>query len=163
MLIYGMDSETVADVIREVSAESYAGNLEASRCESNGRDRAGNPKTRFTIRVRSSFEPGHRLGQQITPNGNRRRVPAACWHVYRDVLAALLARNPDARLVSAQGDYRGARAFLDSFERTGDSNIGSQVSPLAYRDACECSPEWDSFSPHVRRLRETMGALEALA
>lgn len=158
MLVYGIDSATVGSVIREVSAESYAGNLESNRCDSAGRDRKGNPKTRFTIRVRSSFEPGHRLGLQTNANGDRRRMPAACWHVYRDVLAALLSVNPDARLVSAQGDYHGARAFLESFEATGDSNIGSRMEPLAYRNACECGPDWDRESPHVKRLREAHAA-----
>lgn len=157
MLVYGLDSETVARVIREVSAESYAGNLEG-RTEPAGRDRKGNPKTRFTLRVRSSYGPGHRLGQQINANGNRRRMPAACWHSYRDTLAALLSANPDARLVSAQGDYTGARSFLDSFEATGESNIGSRMSPLYYRDACECDSDHDADSIHVRRLRDACAA-----
>lgn len=53
-------------------------------------------------------------------------------------MQAIFAENADCRLQTAQADYRGREDFERSFESTGNTNIGSMVEPVAYRDACDC-------------------------
>ena len=70
-----------------------------------------------------------------------RRISAVCWHGHYAFMAALFERVPNARLVSAAARYDGKEAFEAFADRTGDRNVGSQVRPLSYRDACDCEKE----------------------
>jgi hypothetical protein len=54
-------------------------------------------------------------------------------------MAAIFAIVPNARIKTGWADYRGREDFDDKFESTGDTNCGSQMDPLAYRDSCECA------------------------
>lgn len=137
MQVWGVDAETAARTIRDVSISRYDGNLildGAIRSEGFGRD--GSPRIRVKLTVRDSSGPGHRVGNRRTSKGNRYRMRAACWHAYRDAIAALFDANPDARVKSALGDYRDRADFEARFAETGYRQIGPGEM---YKDACECA------------------------
>ena len=92
---------------------------------------------------------GHRFRFTLRLQGERyqrrgytgRRIAAVCWHGHYAFMAALFERVPSARIVSMAARYDGKDEFAAFADRTGDRNIGSQVQPLAYRDACDCESE----------------------
>jgi hypothetical protein len=88
---------------------------------------------RFTLTVKNSRNPGSRM----SPSG--RRIAAACWHVNRDVMKGMLAYNNDCRIKTAIADYRGLDDFNDKYPATGYTNIGSQMEPVDFQDACNCA------------------------
>lgn len=65
-------------------------------------------------------------------------MPAACWHAYRDVMLAVFAINPDARIYTGLAKYRGLAGFLDHFPATAGENIGSMVQPAYMPELCDC-------------------------
>jgi len=127
MKLWNVPEEELVRIVTEVSDNQYGGNIRFKRApERKGRAVA------FTLTVANSRAKGGRIGH------SGRRVCACCWHGHRDIMQALFDAYPDARLQSAQADYRGKDDFEDSFEATGYTNIGSQMSPLYFRHACEC-------------------------
>jgi hypothetical protein len=101
---------------------------------------------RFALKVASCKGPGHRLGfYRHRHTGNRRRMAYACWHAHRDVLRALLQIAPASAVVrsgsrTVRGDaivYRGLEGFEREYPNT-DRNIGSQMDPMYWSEACEC-------------------------
>ena len=73
-----------------------------------------------------------------SPWQDGRAVKAACWHAHRDVLAALFAAVPDARVQSSFADYRGQADFLLKFPATRAHEVGSQIMPSRICDLCNC-------------------------
>ncbi len=123
---------TIAQLERALwhATQLYDGNLIWNRApEPVGR------ALRFTLRVISSKEPGHRVSASAFTH---RRLVAACWHAHRDFLRALFAEAPEARVKTAVADYRGAAGFEQTFPGTAKRNIGSLFSPVRMADACEC-------------------------
>ena len=80
-----------------------------------------------------------RTGFYSNKNGSPRKVNAICWHGFRDFLTELLNQYPKLRVVTAQIIYNGYQDFINKFEGTATINIGSQVQPLNYEDACLCN------------------------
>jgi hypothetical protein len=128
MNIWGLTKQDMNKAM-EATNRQYDDNVEFNKYP----EKAGNGLS-FTLRVKSSKEAGHRLGF------SGKRMVSACWHVHRDFMSACFAINPEARIKSAVADYQGIADFNYSFEQTGDDNIGSQVQPLCFREACECEP-----------------------
>ena len=81
----------------------------------------------FTLTVKSSKGPGGRIGF------TGRRVAAACWHVHGDFFDALFGINPAAVIVSM-----GERISING-GNWQDKNIGSQIQPMYYSEACQCN------------------------
>jgi hypothetical protein len=48
---------------------------------------------------------------------------------------------PEAVIQSALATYRGAEDFENTFEETGDHNMGSAFEPCSVRNACECDDD----------------------
>jgi hypothetical protein len=86
---------------------------------------------RARLRVRDSRGPGARLG--FGSPGSQRHLIAACWHVTGNWFDALFAVNP-----SAVVDSLGKRITKDHGNWV-DRNIGSQVYPMMWSEACECN------------------------
>lgn len=84
----------------------------------------------FTLRTYDSKGPGARR------SFSGRRMPKACWHAHGDFFEAVLKIAPEAVIISRGGP--GAR-----IDRNGgnwqDCNIGSQVQPLMFSEACDCN------------------------
>lgn len=99
--------------------------------------------TRFRARVVPVQSGASTMPAGISALGARkswsgRRIKAACWHAYRDVLIEVFAINPDARVYTAMAKYKGVDSFNEQFPRTADQNIGSMASPAYMPDLCEC-------------------------
>jgi hypothetical protein len=90
---------------------------------------------RARVGVVSSREPGARR------SWTGRRIPAACWHAYRDVLAALFEQRPDATVRTAMAVYRGREGFEAHYPQTAYSNIGSAMQPAYMPDLCSCEED----------------------
>lgn len=128
MKLWNVPAEELTRIVTTVSNEAFDGNVVFKRePERTGR------AVSFTLTVRKAADKGGRRGH------SGRRVCACCWHGHRDVMSAIFAEYPDARLKTAQADYRGRDEFEAEFEGTGYANIGSMVEPLHYRDACDCN------------------------
>jgi hypothetical protein len=67
----------------------------------------------------------------------RRGCGAPCWHAFGHFLRCLFEINPEGRVKTGLMDYRGASGFEDTYPAT-DGNIGSQMEPLMYSEACDC-------------------------
>lgn len=98
---------------------------------------ASGKNIRFTLTVYDSRKAGGRLG---VPNhfdsgkqtGRQRHLAAACWHVHGEFFDALFAIAPQAVIVS-----KGKKITAEA-GNWQDRNIGSQVYPYMYSDACIC-------------------------
>lgn len=135
MEIKGLTVDAFTDILTRVSRDQYAGNLrldyEPVRLNAAG--------TRFRLRIRavSSRESGARR------SASGRRMPAACWHAFRDVFIAVFDAYPDATVRTGMAVYRGRDGFHRDYPATGDVNIGSMVNWVTMPDLCECDDSDD--------------------
>lgn len=90
----------------------------------------------FTLTVKDSKGQGARLS---TPrylgdnaNGQQRRIKAACWHVHGDFFDLLFQDCPDAVIRSQR------KKITKEEGNWQDWNIGSQMYPFYYSEACMC-------------------------
>jgi hypothetical protein len=123
MEIKGLTVDAFAAIVADVSIRKYNGNVVLP---GRGRPAALNQAgTRFRTRVIVSDSRGP--GARRTPSG--RRQPAACWHVFRDVIRETLAAYPDTVLRTGLARYDTATfelTYRETGRRTGMS------------DLCEC-------------------------
>jgi len=87
---------------------------------------------RARVGVLSSREPGARR------SWSGGRIPSACWHAYRDVLAALFDQRPAARVRTALAVYRGREGFERDYPATAYRNVGSAMQPAYMPELCDC-------------------------
>jgi hypothetical protein len=128
MKVWNVSADCIGHVVQAVSSANYDGNLIFKRLpERSGR------AVLFTLTVRRAADPGGRR------SNTGRKICAACWHCHRDVMAAIFAIVPDARIKTGWADYRGREDFNEKFDDTGNTNCGSVMEPLDYRDSCECA------------------------
>jgi len=137
MIITGITPAQFTELVDKVSAR-YDGNLEAlvgtqySSRRFNGRVLVcDSGVARYGTRTKLCA-PGARK------SWNGRRIAAACWHAYRDVLVEIFALNPDARVYTAMAKYIGAKGFYDSYPQTAHRNIGSMAAPAYMPELCDC-------------------------
>lgn len=93
----------------------------------------------FTLKVKDSSKPGHRLGFSNSFTGKQRRMASACWHIHGDFFEALLKINPDAIIKTGAGNKN--QIYSKNGEVFGnweDSDIGSMAYPMFFSEACEC-------------------------
>lgn len=89
-----------------------------------------------------------RYGRRSTAKGHEGEVfyptvpGAVCWHGHRDMIRALYARIPDAKVRTAFTTYQDARHFEDTYRDTYDGpqkdSGGFATYYRPYRDACTC-------------------------
>lgn len=93
-------------------------------------------------------------GATRCPSGihNARRLSCVCWHGHREFMRALFALAPDARITTGIITYKGSEDFERTHNETGYRNIGSQMAPVAGREACDCYDDGDG-SIHMRDER----------
>lgn len=82
---------------------------------------------KFTLRVKSSKAPGHRRGF------SGRRMAKACWHVHGNFFEEIFKINPSSYIRSL--DLK----ITKDYGNWQDRNVGSQVQPLMFSEACDCS------------------------
>ena len=87
----------------------------------------------FTLRVRNSHNKGARRGV------SGKCMISACWHVHGVFFDQLLDLNENVII-------RTATAIIDIDDGNWvDQEIGSQVQPLRYSEACDCNPMENYF------------------
>lgn len=94
---------------------------------------------RFTLTIVDSHKAGGRLGQPhsswTTRTGKpykQRHIAAACWHAHGDFFDALFAIRPEAMI-------RAGDKLITQYQGNWqDWNIGSQLEPFYYSEACKC-------------------------
>ena len=69
-----------------------------------------------------------------------RKIAAACWHVHGDFFDTLIDINPDAVIVTG---LKGKKIINKDGGNWQDANIGSQVNPMYYSEACDCNGGWE--------------------
>ena len=88
--------------------------------------------------VNGTTHPIKRHWQRIGHTG--RKVHAVCWHGHREFYRECFKFNPHTIIITAIARYNDEQDFAAKYQATGDRNIGSQVEPMQYRDACVCVP-----------------------
>lgn len=134
MKVQGITEKQLRYIVESVSNLQYDGGVIFDREPETTGSRV--MWIHFTLRTVNGRSQGARR------SASGRRLAKACWHAHRDVMQALFDQHPDAILHTALAKYTGAQSFADTFEATGDGNVGSMAQPLAMRDACECDGEW---------------------
>jgi hypothetical protein len=127
MKAYKVTIDQMESALRTINAK-YESNVMWKRFEPNGSG------VNFTLTVRKSTDKGGRLGQCLTSKGNRRHIAAACWHVHGDFFDALFDVAPNAYVRSNGGSLK----ITKDEGNWQDRNIGSQMHPLYYSEACDC-------------------------
>lgn len=135
MQITGITPEQFSDAVAKTTGW-YGNNL---RAELGSVQSA----TRFRARVVAIESGAASLPAGESAPGARRswtgrRMPAACWHAYRDVMYAIFAINPNARIATGMAVYRGLAGFESTYPATADQNIGSMMQPAYMPDLCDC-------------------------
>lgn len=124
---------TVVETVENIGVKNYRltwehdsliGNLVPSITWSKGR------RVRFTIETRDAWKHGSRT------SASGRHMRKASWEAHRDVMTALFDADHDATIKTAFATYRGRKDFHDTFESTGNTNVGSKAAPRTMR---ECS------------------------
>ena len=92
--------------------------------------------------TRCRFVPSHSTDKYGRLSHSGRRVKALCWHGHRDLFRDLFeAYDPDdtgeIEIRTSFANYRSKSDFEREYPLT-DRNIGSQVQPMRYSEACEC-------------------------
>lgn len=103
--------------------ERYKGNLDFQYLEAKGKH------LEFTLRTKSSYGPGSRLGF------TGRHMPKACWHAHGHFFESVFKVAPDAVIVSRGGP---GSVITKDQGNWRDCNIGSQMQPMMFSEACEC-------------------------
>jgi hypothetical protein len=130
MQISGIDLAAFSRIVATVSAK-YGDNIVV-------RDTARDltiikPRCSASVRAVSSRGEGARLSRSY------RHMPAACWHVYRDILIGIFDVNPDTVVRTLLTEYRGKSGFESNYPPTARQNIGSEFMPVTMPELCECS------------------------
>lgn len=128
MRIKGIPEAALKNIVENVSKTIYGGNVALNISGKKGNF------INFRLGVKST--KGDVKGYRIGMTG--RKISAACWHVHRDVMKAIFKQYPGAILVTAFIRYDGQDDFLNKFEKTGQTNAGSMMQPIAYQDLCNC-------------------------
>lgn len=97
----------------------------------------------FTLRTIESV--GHFEGVRISTSG--RRLPNACWHAHGYFFDALFRINPEATITS-----RGKKITND-YGNWEASNIGSQMLPMYFSEACLCGYDEEEAKEYKAELK----------
>jgi len=94
----------------------------------------------FNVKLnRSNNDKYQRTGFMYSENLQRyNKVSAVCWHGFRDFMIALYKLDGNLRFVTSKATYKNRDDFIGKYPDTAYNNIGSQMNPLNYGDACLC-------------------------
>src|SRR5689334_2909273 len=126
---------TIADLYKalELTNEKFNGNVTFNRePEFIGKN------IRFTLRVISSKDAGHRRGFSF---GERpaKRLTSACWHVHGKFFDALILNVNSNAVIVSRSDKMQKNEYHNYVDGNWeDTNIGSIYNPLYFSEACDC-------------------------
>lgn len=127
--------DRIRDITGEVSEARYAGNVTLWRDARTVR----HSRNGITVSARTVVRDSREAGARRSAAG--RRMPVACWHATRDVLAAIFDADPDAVVTTAMARYDGRDGFHRTFPGTAGRNVGSMIAPAYIEEMCDCSGE----------------------
>jgi hypothetical protein len=137
MLIRGVDRPMLEAIASDLKLR-----LDGATVKRNG--------VQFKLRHDSTVKIGTRPFQKTSSSyfNRGRRVGAPCWHGFLAFLVKVYKVNSYAYTrsgiaIAGSSDmttlvYNGVGDFLEKREATGDVEAGPQISPILYRDCCEC-------------------------
>jgi hypothetical protein len=133
MLIKNATREQLDKALEQTNKE-YDGNVIYNEITSINQK---GTRHRMTLRVKEAHGKGARLGFYQNPNtGNRRHLISACWHVHGTFFDNLLNIAPEAEIKA--GTLTIYKTINGVFNNWQDRNIGSQMNPFYFSEACEC-------------------------
>lgn len=136
MIITGISTTELRDVVRKLNAGEYNGNIVVENAESlNGSG------TRISVKLGTADSRAH--GSRRASSG--RHGKWLCWHGFRDVFRAVMAVNPTAVVRSGIAVYKGAEGFESTYPDTAYKNVGSMVDPSYMPELCvgSCAGDWE--------------------
>jgi hypothetical protein len=141
MDITGLTLNQFCAVTNYVSETRYGGNVVVHQDAHERPDsKDGTPRCTARLAVLVSRGPGSRA------SWTGRHGPYACWHAYRDVLAEVFRRYPNAVIRAGMAwrvTYRGMEGFLATYPETANRNVGSQMEPVTMPELCNCDYQPD--------------------
>ena len=63
---------------------------------------------------------------------------AVCFHGHKEFMDRIFEINPNAVIRTCKAAYLGVNDFANKFESVGNTNAGSILYPMRYRDMCDC-------------------------
>lgn len=136
MMITGLTTSELRDVVAKLNADSYDGNIIVERA-----DAVSSTGTRISVKLGTADSRKH--GSRRAWSG--RHGKWLCWHGFRDVFRAVMAVNPAARIQTGKTIYKGSQGFEDTYESTGSQNVGSMFQPAYMPEMCvgTCAGDWE--------------------
>lgn len=136
MIVSGVTAQDIRDVVAKLNATDYDGNVVIERL-----DTLNQKGTRHTLKLGTADSRKH--GSRRAGSG--RHGKWLCWHGFRDVVRAIMAVNPDAKVRSAAAVYNGSVGFERVYPSTAERNVGSWVEPAYMPDMCvgSCAGDWE--------------------
>lgn len=138
----GPNAAEFAAIVSQVSVNHYDGNLTTTGDEYTSGSRVVTVNRARVRAVESGFVTAPRDTDYIAPGARKswsgRRTTAACWHAYRDVLALLFKRYPNAAVITAMARYTHRDGFYQHYPSTAYKNIGSMMQPTYMTELCDC-------------------------
>lgn len=136
MIITGISTTELRDVVRKLNATDYANNIVVENAEA-----LSSTGTRINVKLGTADSRKH--GSRQASSG--RHGKWLCWHGFRDVFRAVMDVNPDAVVRSRDAIYRGKQGFENTYPSTAERNVGSMVQPAYAPDLCvgACRGDWD--------------------
>lgn len=136
MEITGLTLAQFRECADAVSAETYSRNIIThNSAHDQPASRNGTPRCTARLTVTGSRGPGSRT----TAFGQHGLY--ACWHAYRDVLAEVFRRYPNAVIRAGSSwrvTYRGRAGFEELYPETASIVIGSVINPVTMPELCAC-------------------------
>lgn len=123
MLASNVTLSDLETALHKINEQRFEGNVEFNRLGWKGR------RIRFTLRVKDSSGPGHRIGRH-----SARRMVSACWHVHGHFFEELFKVAPDAVVYSGGN----GQTITKDGGNWVDWNAGSILSPVPASCLCEC-------------------------
>jgi hypothetical protein len=131
MEIKGITSDDFAEIVHRVSRAQYDGNITVN-------DPRPAPMNRWGLRFRQRVIATSSCGAGARRSASGRRMPCACWHVFRDVVRATLVQVPAATFRMSLAYYTSDN-FESTYPATGYVNVGSMFAPATLPELCECN------------------------
>lgn len=136
MIITGLTTSELHDVVAKLNAGEYKGNIVVENCEAVS-------ATGTRISVKLGTADSKRFGSRRASSG--RHGKWLCWHGFRDVFRAAMDVNPSAIIRTGKAAYKGRDGFEETYPSTAFQNVGSMFQPAYMPELCvgSCAGDWE--------------------
>lgn len=136
MIITGITTSELHDVVAKLNAGDYNGNINVEGCNA-----VSSTGTRISVKLGTLDSRAH--GSRRARSG--RHGKWLCWHGFRDVFREVMNVNPEARIQTGKTVYKGRDGFENTYRDTADQNVGSLFQPAYMPEMCvgACNGDWE--------------------